>query len=164
MAIRFIYLLFTLAYVAVPFIYRSKRPAMLQFYLRMALSPSFRKCYSLAVLALLMVFHFYHLNVFRNVYELVLSSVLCLFLYSHKNMERAFDFLQRNRHLYGTSALSVALLFIPHTLPLGVTLGTLVSSSLFYPSWDVRTASLERREGYLKSPESITDDYFKRSG
>ena len=50
-------------------------PAMLQFYLRMAWSRSFRRCYSLGMLATLMVFHFYHLNVFGDVHELALSSL-----------------------------------------------------------------------------------------
>ena len=162
MFILFISLLFISVYAVLPVFYRSKRPAMFQFYLRMVLYPNFRKCYSLGLLAMLMVFHFYYLNIFRNVYELALSSALCLFLYSHKNMERVFNLLQRDKPLYVASALSIALLFVPHALPLGITSGTLVFGSLFYPSMNVRTASLERLETYLKSPKGIVDDYFKR--
>ena len=95
MIIPILYMLYILAYAAVPFLYKSKRPAMLQFYLRMAWRRSFRRCYTLGMLATLMVFHFYHLNFFGNVHELALSSIACLALYSHKNTERAFDFLQR---------------------------------------------------------------------
>ena len=69
MIIPILYMLFILAYAVVPFLYKSKCPAMLQFYLRMVWSRSFRRCYTLAMLASLMVFHFYHLNVFGNVYE-----------------------------------------------------------------------------------------------
>lgn len=156
----FIYLLFISAYAVLPVFYKSKQPAMLQFYLRMTLHPKFRKCFSLVLLAILMVFHFYHLNVFRNVYELALSSALCLFLFSHKNMERIFNFLQCGRHLYGVAALSVALLFVPHTLPLGITTATLVFGSLFYPSKTVRTASPERWKAYMKKTADIVDDYF----
>ena len=97
MIIPILYMLFILAYAVVPFLYKSKCPAMLQFYLRMVWSRSFRRCYTLAMLASLMVFHFYHLNVFGNVYELACSSLVCVALYSHKNTERAFDFLQRKR-------------------------------------------------------------------
>lgn len=163
MFMSFIYLLFISVYAVLPVFYKSKRPAMLQFYLRMALYPKFRKCYSLALLAMLMVFHFYHLNVFRNVYELAVSSALCLFLYSHTNMERAFNFLQRSKPLNVAAAMSVALLFIPHALPLGIMSATLVFGSLFYPSMDVRSASPERWKAYLKNPKDIVDDYFKRS-
>lgn len=99
MIIPILYMLYILAYAAVPFLYKSKRPAMLQFYLRMAWRRSFRRCYTLGMLATLMVFHFYHLNFFGNVHELALSSIACLALYSHKNTERAFDFLQRKHHL-----------------------------------------------------------------
>lgn len=162
MFIKFIYMLFVSVYAVLPVFYGSKRPAMLQFYLRMALYPKFRKCYSLGLLAMLMVFHFYHLNVFRNVYELALSSALCLFLYSHKNMERAFNLLQRNKLLYVATVLAVALLFVPHALPPGITLATLVFGSLFYPSKDARTASQERWRAYWENPENIVDDYFKR--
>lgn len=84
MIIPILYMLYILAYAAVPFLYKSKRPAMLQFYLRMAWRRSFRRCYTLGMLATLMVFHFYHLNFFGNVHELALSSIACLALYSHK--------------------------------------------------------------------------------
>ena len=67
MIIPILYMLYILAYAAVPFLYKSKRPAMLQFYLRMAWRRSFRRCYTLGMLATLMVFHFYHLNFFGNV-------------------------------------------------------------------------------------------------
>ena len=64
MLITILYILYSLAYAVLPFLYKTQRPAMLQFYLRMAWSRSFRRCYSLGMLATLMVFHFYHLNVF----------------------------------------------------------------------------------------------------
>ena len=101
MIIPILYMLFILAYAVVPFLYKSKCPAMLQFYLRMVWRRSFRRCYTLAMLASLMVFHFYHLNAFGNVYELACSSLVCVALYSHKNTERAFDFLQRKRCFSG---------------------------------------------------------------
>lgn len=47
MIIPILYMLYILAYAAVPFLYKSKRPAMLQFYLRMAWRRSFRRCYTL---------------------------------------------------------------------------------------------------------------------
>ena len=75
MLITILYILYSLAYAVLPFLYKTQRPAMLQFYLRMAWSRSFRRCYSLGMLATLMVFHFYHLNVFGDVHELALSSL-----------------------------------------------------------------------------------------
>ena len=163
MLITILYMLYTLAYAVLPFLYKSKRPAMLQFYLRMTWSHSFRKCYSLGMLATLMVFHFYHLNVFGNVYELALSSLVCLSLYSHKNAERGFDFLQRKYRLFWAAMAAIALLFVPHTLPLGITLATVLFGAVFYPSQVARNTSLEKLEDYLELPQSIVDTYYRWS-
>ena len=160
MFVNILYILYTLAYSVLPFLYKSKRPAML-FYLRMTWSRSFRKCYSLGMLATLMVFHFYHLNVFGNVYELALSSLVCLSLYSHKNAERVFDFLQQKHRIFLVAMAAMALFFVPHTLPLGITVATVVFGAVFYPSQTVRTASSDKLEKYLDSPRSIVMDYYK---
>lgn len=161
MLITILYMLYALAYTVLPFLYKTQRPAMLQFYLRMAWSRSFRRCYSLGMLATLMVFHFYHLNVFGNVHELALSSLACLALYSHKNTERVFAFLQRKHRLFVTVMAAIIMLFVPHTLPLGITVATVVFGAMFYPSQTVRTASSDKLEEYLDSPRSIVVDYYK---
>lgn len=160
MTIRYLYLLFISAYAVLPLFYRCRRSAMLGFYLHMTFSRSFRKCYSLGMLALLMVFHFYHLNVFGNVYELALSSLLCLTLYPHKRMEQVFDILQHKRCLFITALAAVSLLFTTHLLPLGTTLGMFVFGAVFYPSASIRTASVEKLESYLGNPPGIVDDYY----
>ena len=163
MIIPILYMLFILAYAVVPFLYKSKCPAMLQFYLRMVWSRSFRRCYTLAMLASLMVFHFYHLNVFGNVYELACSSLVCVALYSHKNTERAFDFLQRKHHLSWAAMAAVILLFVPHMLPLGITLATVVFGTVFYPSQVARNTFPDTLDDYLEFPHSIVDTYYKWS-
>ena len=160
MLINIFYMLYTLAYAVLPILYKGKRPAMLQFYLRMAWSRSFRKCYALGMLATLMVFHFYHLNVFGNVYELALSSLVCLSLYSHKNAERV-DFLQQKHRIFWAAMVAMALLFVLHMLPLGITVATVVFGAVFYPSQTVRTASSDKLEEYLDSPHSLVVDYHK---
>ena len=156
MIIPILYMLYILAYAAVPFLYKSKRPAMLQFYLRMAWRRSFRRCYTLGMLATLMVFHFYHLNFFGNVHELALSSIACLALYSHKNTERAFD-------LSWAAMAAVILLFVPHMLPLGITLATVVFGTVFYPSQVARNTFPDTLDDYLEFPHSIVDIYYKWS-
>lgn len=157
MIIPILYMLFILAYAVVPFLYKSKCPAMLQFYLRMVWSRSFRRCYTLAMLASLMVFHFYHLNV----YELVCSSLVCVALYSHKNTERAFDFLQRKRCFFWVAMAAMILIFVPHTLPLGITVATVVFGAVFYPPQTVRAAPSDKLKEYLESPQSIVEDYYR---
>lgn len=161
MLIILLYMLYTLAYAVLPFLYKGRHPAMLQFYLRMTWSRSFRRCYSLGMLATLMVFHFYHLNVFGNVYELALSSLVCLSLYSHRNTERAFDFLQHERRIFWAAMVATALLFVPHTLPLGITVATVVFGAVFYPSQVARNTSPGKLEDYLEFPQSIVDTYYR---
>lgn len=161
MLVNILYMLYTLAYSVLPFLYKSKRPAMLQFYLRMTWSRSFRKCYSLGMLATLMVFHFYHLNVFGNVYELACLSLVCVALYSHKNTERAFDFLQRKRCFFWVAMAAMILIFVPHTLSLGITVATVVFGAVFYPPQTVRAAPSDKLKEYLESPHSIVEDYYR---
>ena len=161
MIIPILYMLYIPAYAAVPFLYKGKRPSILQFYLRMTWSRSFRRCYTLAMLASLMVFHFYHLNVFGNVHEPALSSAVCVALYSHKNTERVFNFLQRKESLCGSAMAAIILLFVPHTLPLGITVATVLFGAVFYPSETVRTASSDKLKEYLESPGSIVEDYYR---
>lgn len=161
MLINILYILYTLTYAVLPFLYKSRRPSMIQFYLRMAYSRSFRRCYTLGMLATLMVFHFYHLNVFGNVHELALSSLVCLTLYSHRNTERTFDFLQRKRRIFWSAMAAMILLFVPHTLPLGITVATVLFGAVFYPSQTVRAASSYKLEDYLESPSNIVEDYYR---
>ena len=161
MIIPILYMLFILAYAVLPFLYKSERPAILQFYLRMTWSRSFRRCYTLGMLATLMVFHFYHLNVFGNVYELALSSIACLALYSHKNTERVFDFMQRKRRLFFAAITAVILLFVPYVLPLGVTFATVLFGAAFYPSQVARNTFPDSLDDYLDFPQSIVDTYYK---
>lgn len=96
---------------------------MTKFYLRMAFSHNFRKCYRLVLLSALLMFHFYHLSLFKLPLELAPSSVVCLLLFSHRISERVFRFLQQERTLLGVAVFSVVCLFAPHFLPLGVTIG-----------------------------------------
>ena len=80
MIVKALYLLFLLTFLVLPFFYHRKksRPSMTKFYLRMAFSHNFRKCYRLVLLSALLMFHFYHLSLFKLPLELAPSSVVCL--------------------------------------------------------------------------------------
>ena len=105
---------------------------MTKFCLRMAFSHNFRKCYRLVLLSALLMFHFYHLSLFKLPLELAPSSVVCLLLFSHRVSERAFRFLQQERTLLGVALFSIVCLFAPHFLPLGVTTGALIFGAAFF--------------------------------
>ena len=67
MIVKSLYLLFLLTFLVLPFFYHRKKskPSMTKFYLRMAFSHNFRKCYRLVLLSTLLMFHFYHLSLFK---------------------------------------------------------------------------------------------------
>lgn len=163
MILKILYLLFLLTFLVLPFFYRKKKekPSMIGFYLRMAFSHRFRKCYRLALLASLCMLHFYHLSLLRLPVELIPSSVVCLLLFSHGISERAFYFLQNERALLGTAIFSISCLFVSDFLPLGVTAGALIFGAAFYPSRLVCRMAEEPswRQTFLDDPKSIIPHY-----
>lgn len=134
MLIKILYSLLIPTFLHVPFMYKSRRPAMLDFYCNMAMSFAFRKVYTRMLLLFLLAFHFYHLTIFRDHYDLIPSSVLCFAMFSHSLCERCIHFLQERRVLWAGMVLSLACLFIPHFMPLGVSIGVLLCGTVFYPS------------------------------
>lgn len=55
MLIKILYSLLLPTFLVVPFLYRNKRPAMLDFYCNMAMSFAFRKVYTRMLLLFLLV-------------------------------------------------------------------------------------------------------------
>lgn len=164
MLIKILYSLLLLTFLVVPFFYKSKRPAMLDFYCKMAMSFAFRKVYTRMLLLFLLAFHFYHLTIFRNHYDLIPSSVLCFAMFSHSLCERCIYFLQERRVLWTGMVLSLACLFIPHFIPLGVSIGVLLCGTVFYPSRMLRdilsVAEMMKRPESRDDLEEIADRYF----
>ncbi|WP_141652225.1 hypothetical protein [Bacteroides thetaiotaomicron] len=60
--------------------------------------------------------------------------MLCFAMFSHPLCERCIYFLQERRILWAGMVLSQACLFIPHFMPLGVSIGVLLCGTVFYPS------------------------------
>lgn len=142
MLIKILYSLMLPTFLVVPFLYKNKRPAMLDFYYNMAMSFAFRKMYTRMLLLFLLAFHFYHLTIFRNHYDLIPSSVLCFAMFSHNLCERCIYFLHERRILWTGMVLTLTCLFIPHFMPLGVSIGVLLCGTVFYPSRLLRSKLL----------------------
>lgn len=137
---------------------------MLDFYCNMAMSFAFRKVYTRMLLLFLLAFHFYHLTIFRNHYDLIPSSVLCFAMFSHPLCERCIYFLQERRVLWAGMVLSLACLFIPHFMPLGVSIGVLLCGTVFYTSRMLRdilsVTGMKKRPKSRDDLEEIADWYF----
>lgn len=164
MLIKILYSLLLPTFLVVPFLYKSRRPAMLDFYCNMAMSFAFRKVYTRMLLLFLLAFHFYHLTIFRNHYDLIPSSVLCFAMFSHSLCERCIYFFQERRVLWAGMVLSLACLFIPHFIPLGISIGVLLCGTVFYPSRLLRdilsVAGMTKRSENRDDLEEIADWYF----
>lgn len=164
MLIKILYSLLLPTFLVVPFLYKNKRPAMLDFYYNMAMSFAFRKVYTRMLLLFLLAFHFYHLTIFRNHYDLIPSSVLCFVMFSHPLCERCIYFLQERRILWAGMVLSLACLFIQHFMPLGVSIGVLLCGTVFYPSRLLRNILLlpewDNRPDCHEDMVEISELYF----
>lgn len=164
MLIKILYSFLVSTFLIVPFLYKSKHPAMLDFYCNMAMSFAFRKIYTRMLLLFLLAFHFYHLTIFQNHYDLIPSSVLCFAMFSHSLCERGIYFLQEHRILWAGMILSLACLFIPHFMPLGVSIGMLLCGTVFYPGRMFREILfVTEMTKHLKNQddlEEIADGFF----
>ena len=165
MLIKILYSLMFPTFLVVPFLYKNKRPAMLDFYRNMAMSFAYRKVYTRMLLLFLLTFHFYHLTIFQNHYDLIPSSVLCFAMFSHNLCERFIYFLQEKRVLWTGMVLSLTCLFIPHFMPLGFSIGVLLCGAVFYPSRLIRNILLQpewaHRPDCHKDLLEISELYFR---
>ena len=122
MIVKSLYLLFLLTFLVLPFFYHRKKskPSMTKFYLRMAFSHNFRKCYRLVLLSALLMFHFYHLSLFKLPLNWLPHPwyACCCFPIGFQNGYSAF--CSRNGHFseWRYSLLSACLLLISCRLAL----------------------------------------------
>src|SRR3712207_9057522 len=89
---------------------------------------------------------FPYTTLFRS--DLIPSSVLCFAMFSHSLCERCIYFFQERRVLWAGMVLSLACLFIPHFIPLGISIGVLLCGTVFYPSRrsEEHTSELQSRQ------------------
>ena len=163
MIIKTLYLLNLLVFLLIPFLfYRKPNRAMVWFCAHMAFACKMRKMYRLVILAVLMSFHFYHLSVFQCHYDVMVSSLICLVLVSGNCTDRIFRFLQNRQRLLVAAFTTVALLFIPHTIMIGLTCGTFIFGTVFYPSDKVRymVSMPDTRLQLLNSRQTLINSYF----
>lgn len=164
MIIKILYSLNLLMFMAGAAIYSPKyRISMYPFYLRMALSGKFRKCFRLMLLAVLMVQHFYYLSIFHCHYDVMISTAMCFILISEKMSERIFHFLQDRLNFFIVSLVVCGIIAAPHCFMIGTVLAVLMLGAMFYPSATILDAWTNRhtRHNLIEDMASFFIEYHR---
>ncbi len=162
--IQFFYLSSFITPILAPFLYKSKRPAMIDLYCRMTVSASFRKVYSHVLTLYLLAFHFYYLSLYNHPSWLIPSTILTMATYDHSYCEKIFNILQTKRTLLVSVTTAILCLIVPAFLPLGYTILTISIAAVFYPSHLLRnelSTIAEKRQMWLDNPDDAVFKYFR---
>jgi hypothetical protein len=162
--IRILYFVSLLTPLLAPFLYKSKRPAMLTFYRRMTVSASFRKLYALVVTLYLLAFHFYHLSLFNHLAWLIPSTILTLLTYSHSFIEKMFNLMQHNRVMACCAIAAALCMLVPAFVPLSFTIIVIAVAAVFYPSHLLReevAPIADKRRLWDEDPDIALFKYFR---
>lgn len=145
------------------FAYKAAGKRMGKFYVSMTCRQCWRKFYTLAMLLVLLLFHFNYANITPSVYDLAPSSVALIFLFSHRFTERIIYFLQNRKTFFVSAIITMACLFVPHFFSTTVTMGILLFGAVFYPSRKVceRILFPDYRKEIIEQPDKIIFHYYK---
>lgn len=134
-------LLFKILYLAsfitpalAPFLYRSKRPSMIDFYRNMATRPVFRIAFMKMLALYLTGFHFFYLTVYNRPMVLIPSTVILMLIFSTRLCDKLLFGLHHKRIFITVICLGLLIMPVAQLLPLGFTLVALGVASVFYPS------------------------------
>lgn len=121
-----------LALLILPFLYKSQHPWAERFGQRLASSEPLRRVYVLLLVLLLISFHFCYLQITGRHYDVLLSSAMAFMLFSQKTAEKVFSQLKRRKAFPAAGAAAIAVAFVPHCLPIAVTLAVVLLVTAFY--------------------------------
>ena len=116
-------------------LYRCPFNFMMVFYKYMAALPNARKLYRKLLLILLLLFHLIYISAIPREYGIFVSTLAFAVFYRFMDVDRWLHCLNENRKLsWAFGITSVVVVFIPHMIPLAVTMAVILLASLFYPS------------------------------
>lgn len=158
-------LLFPILLIVLPLtLYRTNRPFMAKFYLKMTASESVRKFYTQCFLILLLLYHYVYAGGHFGEWGIVLSTVPCAVLFSFRCADRWMHKLHDNRKRFvSTALLASAICAIPHLYTMAVTFAFLLLAAMFYPSSHVLAGwQDDGTRAYLKeNPGALSDYYYQ---
>ena len=144
--------------------YKRDSPRMQKFYRRMTLSVSARKLYTLALLMLMLIFNFCHLQSYGVSWALGIASLLCLSMFSFRMKERSLFWLQQRMSMGFAMLAMLACVVKPSMWPLAMNLYIFTLGSVFYPSAKLMR-QLKSPATFSKlcaNPETVLTGYYSR--
>ncbi len=116
-------------------LYRCPFNFMIVFYKYMAALTNARKLYRKLLLILLLLFHLLFISAFPGEYGIFVSTLAFAVFYRFMDVDRWLHYLNENRKVsWAFGFASVVVVFIPHMIPLAVTMAIVLQASHLYPS------------------------------
>lgn len=157
-------ILFPALLIALPLtLYRSNRPFMMKFYLRMTASGSARKLYVRCLLILVLLYHYIYAGGHFGEWGILVSTILCAILFSFRRADKWLARIHEERKTFFPAALlALAICAVPHLHTTAVTLAFLLLAAMFYPSRIVlsKWTDEENRRRWVDNPKIVSEYYY----
>lgn len=129
-------ILFPALLIALPLsLYRSNRPFMAKFYLRMTASENARKLYVRCMLILILLYHYIYAGGHFGEWGILVSTILCAILFPFKRADKWLAGLhEEQKRFFLAALLALVICAVPYLHTTAVTLGFLLLAAMFYPS------------------------------
>lgn len=158
-------LLFPILLIVLPLaLYKSNRPFMAKFCLRMTASESVRKFYTQSMFILLLLYHYVYAGGHFGEWGIVLSTIPCAAMFSFRRADCWMRKLHDDRKCFVlTALLALAICAVPHLHTLAVTLAFFLLAAVFYPSSGVLAGwqNEETRTHLKENHEALSDYYYQ---
>ncbi len=157
--------LFPALLIALPLtLYRSNRPLMAKFYLRMTASENARKLYARCMLILILLYHYVYAGGHLGEWGILASTMFCAILFSFRRADKWLTRLHDERKIFfRTAVLVLATCAVPHLHTVAVTLAfLLLLAAMFYPSRNVlsKWEDEETRRKWVRNPKTVSEYYY----
>lgn len=157
-------MLFPALLVALPIpLYRSNRPFMAKFYLRMTAGENARKLYVRCMLILILLYHYVYAGGHFGEWGIIVSTILCAVLFPFKRADKWLARLHEERKtFFYTALLALAICAVPYLHTTAVTFAFLLLAAMFYPSCEVlsKWEDEETKKQWCKNPEELSGYYY----
>ena len=157
--------LFPALLIALPLtLYRSNRPLMAKFYLRMTASENARKLYARCMLILILLYHYVYAVGHLGEWGILASTMFCAILFSFRRADKWLTRLHDERKIFfRTAVLVLATCAVPHLHTVAVTLAfLLLLAAVLYPSRHVLSQweDEETRRKWVRNPKTVSEYYY----